>query len=48
MVKLLNEMKKKNYLLDTNVVVDLFRKKQQTIDKLVKIESLSISVVVFG
>ena len=43
-----NKMEQKIYLLDTNVVVDLFRNKLQTIDRLVKIKQLNISAVVFG
>ncbi len=38
----------KKYLLDTNVVIDLFRKNQKTIDKLIKIDKFNILSIVFG
>ncbi|MCD4791856.1 MAG: type II toxin-antitoxin system VapC family toxin [Bacteroidales bacterium] len=41
-------MKNKFYLLDTNVVVNLFRGNQQTLDKLNEIEQLNISSIVYG
>ncbi len=41
-------MKNINYLLDTNIVIDLFREKRKTIDKLVKIKQLNISTIVLG
>ncbi len=41
-------MNKIKYLLDTNVVIDLLRNKQQPKVKLYKIEQLNISAIVFG
>ena len=41
-------MKRKNYLLDTNIIVDLFRKKNKTASKLHKIKQLNISSIVLG
>ncbi len=41
-------MKNTNYLLDTNIVIDIFRKNNKTIDKLIKIKQLNISAVVLG
>lgn len=41
-------MKKKTYSLDTNIVIDLFRNKSETIDKLTQVGILNISAIVLG
>jgi len=41
-------MEEKIYLIDTNIIVDLFRNIQKVKKKLLKLNSINISVIVYG